>query len=116
MAVTSPEFDKAFEIFLNGCQELLASYFKEKFPTLATPKLVVEVGTRYIRIIQEQDGFQDSFGFRKSSRNAFAFVDSLNGDILKPASWKAPAKHARGNIFDPNPLARMTVHGPEYMK
>jgi len=23
-----------------------------------------------------------------------------NGDVLKSASWRAPAKHARGNIFD----------------
>jgi hypothetical protein len=29
-----------------------------------------------------------------------AFIDMRNGDIYKPASWKAPAKHVRGNIFD----------------
>jgi hypothetical protein len=23
-----------------------------------------------------------------------------NGDILRPATWNAPAKHARGNLFD----------------
>ena len=33
-------------------------------------------------------------------RSAFAFVDKKTGDVLKPASWSAPAKHARGNIFD----------------
>lgn len=27
------------------------------------------------------------------------FVDLSNGDILKAATWSAPAKHARGNIF-----------------
>jgi hypothetical protein len=38
-----------------------------------------------------------------------------NGDVLKPASWKAPAKGARGNIFDEhNGLNRMTEYGPEY--
>lgn len=42
-------------------------------------------GTRYTKL--------------KTSRgSAFAFVDMTNGDILKAASWKAPAKHARGNI------------------
>jgi hypothetical protein len=28
-----------------------------------------------------------------------SFVDKSNGDVLKAASWKAPAKHARGNIY-----------------
>jgi hypothetical protein len=28
-----------------------------------------------------------------------AFIDMNNGDIYKPAGWKAPAKHVRGNIF-----------------
>jgi hypothetical protein len=26
------------------------------------------------------------------------FIDLTNGDILKADGWKAPAKHARGNI------------------
>jgi len=28
-----------------------------------------------------------------------AFIVKENGDILKPASWKVPAKHSRGNIY-----------------
>jgi len=28
-----------------------------------------------------------------------SFVDLTNGNVLKPASWRAPAKHARGNIL-----------------
>ena len=27
------------------------------------------------------------------------FVEKSTGDIFKPAGWKAPAKHVRGNIF-----------------
>jgi len=30
----------------------------------------------------------------------FCFVDPNNGDIYYPASWAAPAKHVRGNIYD----------------
>jgi hypothetical protein len=36
------------------------------------------------------------------------------GDLLKSASWKAPAKHARGNIIDGT--ARYGKYGPEYLK
>lgn len=31
--------------------------------------------------------------------NIKAFIDKKTGDIYKPASWKAPAKHARGNVL-----------------
>lgn len=32
----------------------------------------------------------------------YAFIDKETGDIFKPASWKAPAKGVRGNVFSPN--------------
>jgi len=33
--------------------------------------------------------------------SVYCFVDIATGDILKAAGWSAPAKGARGNIFDP---------------
>ena len=49
--------------------------------------------------------------------SAWAFVDKESGDILKPASWNAPAKHARGNVFDMHGgLKYITVYGPAYMR
>ena len=30
----------------------------------------------------------------------WCFVDAATGDVYKPASWKAPAKHVRYNLFD----------------
>ena len=31
--------------------------------------------------------------------SAWCFVDATTGDVYKPASWKAPAKHVRYNLF-----------------
>jgi hypothetical protein len=45
-------------------------------------------GDRYVRIIHANGG-----------NSAYAFIEIATGNILKPASWKSPAKHARGNIF-----------------
>ena len=36
------------------------------------------------------------------------------GDLLKPANWRAPAKHSRGNILDAS--AVYTSYGPAYLK
>jgi hypothetical protein len=36
------------------------------------------------------------------------------GDLLKPASWRTPAKHSRGNIFDGTD--NWSYYGPEYLK
>jgi len=35
------------------------------------------------------------------------------GDLLKPAGWRTPAKHSRGNIFDGTD--KWTFHGPAYL-
>lgn len=47
-------------------------------------------------------------------RSAFCFVDMSNGDILKAASWSAPAKHARGNIA--NGAKDLTRFGAIYLR
>ena len=49
--------------------------------------------------------------------SAWAFIDRSTGDVLKPATYKAPAKHARGNIFDPqNGMSSMGPYGPAYLR
>lgn len=53
--------------------------------------LSLDVGVRYARIVVANN----------ASRSCFGFVDLTNGDVLKSASWKTPAKNfARGNIND----------------
>lgn len=62
-------------------------------------------GKRYARIITAGRG----------SRSVYCFVDLENGDVLKSASWKTPAKGARGNIFaDDEGMGRMGPYGAGY--
>ena len=42
----------------------------------------ITVGKKYYKIIQKSGGVH-------------AFVDKQTGEVYKPASWKAPAKHIR---------------------
>lgn len=73
------------------------------------PNVDFELGRRYVRIVKS-----DNEG---SHRSVWGFVDKTNGDVLKAASWKAPAKHARGNIFDlDKALANCDWTGPNYLR
>ena len=71
-----------------------------------TPTIEVQFGPKYARIVRI-DG---------SSTSAYAFVDVAAGDIFKSESWKKPAKHARGNIGDADPLACCEVFSVRYLR
>ena len=104
----STEFDIALGIFLKGAQKRIDDYLK-KMGYDWSEVLSVDVGKRYVRVVKT-----DSSGGRRS---AFCFVDKENGDVLKTASWKVPAKHARGNIFDSdNGLKWISAHGAAYLR
>jgi hypothetical protein len=84
--------------FMRLSQIMLDAYMQSKFPTLPRVELIWAGGIRYFNIQrQEVCGSIDKPVKRNS---AWAFIDLTNGDILKPATWRAPAKHSRGNVFD----------------
>ena len=59
------------------------------------PILSIEKGRRYARIVAN-DSHKNG-----TSRSVWGFIDMTNGDLLKAAGWKAPAKNfARGNILN----------------
>lgn len=64
---------------------------EKKDSILDADKFSIENGTRYAKIVRLAHG---------NSRSVHSFVDRGNGDILKAASWRAPAKHPRGSVLD----------------
>jgi hypothetical protein len=96
------QFNEAFQKFIEGAQAKVDAEYKDS-PNL-NPRLEYDDGKKFVRV--KKVDVQTS---------AFAFIDKTNGNVLKPAGWKAPAKGARGNLFDDkNGLGRMTAYGPEY--
>lgn len=82
-----------------------------------------EGGEKFLRVMSTET--KDGKEVRASIYCFIALVDSESkalgkvkkGDVLKPASWKTPAKHARGNIFDAhNGLAACNSYGPAYLR
>ena len=57
----------------------------------------VKTGKKYYKIVQmEFDTFQNRNEYRAGS--VHAFVDKKTGQVYKPASWQAPAKHVRYDL------------------
>ena len=47
----------------------------------------------------------------RGSRSVYCFINKRNGDILKPAGWRAPAKGARGSVIDIYTYKNSNWHG-----
>ena len=60
-------------------------------------KFVVKTGKRYYKIVQQEFETWEKSKYYGQYRDGsvHCFVDKETGDVYKPASWKAPAKHIR---------------------
>lgn len=104
----SESFEDRLKTFIDGCQKLVDEQYKDH--PFGSPKIAVCGGRKYVKIARYEN---DS----DSPSCVFCFVDSINGNVLKAASWSAPAKHARGNIYnDDNGLSCMSAYGPAYLR
>ena len=57
----------------------------------------IKTGKKYYKIVQMNfDTFQNRNEYREGS--VHAFVDKQTGQVYKPASWQAPAKHVRYDL------------------
>ena len=92
-----------FEIWLEGVN----NEFEGK--VYSWKSLVAKKGSKFIKI---QSG-SSVWGFVCMYDGMFQGYPVKKGDLMKPASWRAPAKHSRGNIFDGT--ARYKWTGPEYL-
>ena len=74
-------------------------------------KFVVKNGRKYYKIMQHEfDTFRDRNEYREGS--VHAFVDKKTGEVYKPASYNAPAKHVRYDLRIIND--RIRLHDPNY--
>ena len=60
-------------------------------------RFVVKTGKRYYKIVQQEFETWEKSKYYGQYRDGsvHCFVDKETGDVYKPASWKAPAKHIR---------------------
>ena len=102
-------FKKEIEEFAGRVQDMFDETYK--FDLSLKPTVVVKFGRKYAKLIKEYNT-----GPRGSQRHVYGFVDMHTGDIYKAATWRAPAKHARGNIFNNDGgMGACTVYGIKYL-
>ena len=76
-----------------------------------TLDLKLKPGRKFIKVVEGSR----VWGFVAKVDGVHKGVPMLKGDILKAASWRAPAKHSRGSIFDAEMHESFSWTGPNYL-
>ena len=76
-----------------------------------TLDLSLKPGRKFIKVVEGTR----VWGFVAKVNGTHKGVPMLKGDILKAATWRAPAKHSRGSIFDSEMHKSFSWTGPNYL-
>lgn len=100
--------DKQIQDWVDDLNKELSEVFEKQFTNLKWKPITINKGRNRVKLVRDNG----VWGF-------ISLVDDPKlgakpGDLLKAASWNAPAKHPRGNILDGT--ARYKWTGPEYLK
>ena len=95
--------------FITKVNSEIEEYYSTHLSNLTPKPMEMRVGSKFIKLISNGS----VWGFISRYDGEYKGVPIKKGDLLKAASWKAPAKHARGNIIDGT--ARYSVYGPQYI-
>lgn len=116
--------EQRIELFLKAADSIAQDYWNRmKFTFGAAPTHRADfISDKWVKIVnlEERNGV-------KTVTSVYAFIclqdgqtKSLGtlkkGDIHKPATFKAPAKHARGNVFNEDFAKCLNEHGPVYLR
>lgn len=75
------------------------NYGRMNMPYDCRETVSAEYNSKYIKVVRVRSG---------KSVSVYAFID-YDGNIFKAASWRAPAKHARGTILDNESIEKATT-------
>jgi len=103
-------FDNAMETLLVKIQE---NYDNRYMGSNVHKKLdlTLKPGRKFIKVVEGSR----VWGFIAKVNGVHKDVPMLKGDILKAATWRAPAKHSRGSIFDAEMHKSFSWTGPNYL-
>ena len=101
-------FDESMDRLLLEIQVAYDNWSKFNTKTL---DLSLKPGRKFIKVVEGTR----VWGFVAKVDGLHKGVPMLKGDILKAATWRAPAKHSRGSIFDKEMHKSFSWTGPNYL-
>jgi hypothetical protein len=111
--MTTDEYYKTNPIvkkFIDEVNEKIETYYKTNLSNLTFEPVKVDIGTKFIKITHNSS----VWGFISRFDGTFKGRQIRKGDLMKAASYKAPAAISRGNIGAGT--AQWDVYGPNYVK
>ena len=90
------DFDSALNLLVENIHQDFLNW--NTGPPIRSFPIKLKPGRKFIKIIRDNS----VWGFVAKEDGMHKGVPMKMGDVLKAASYNAPAKHTRGNIFDDN--------------
>ena len=107
--------------FVRVADEIVAKHWKDRNYTFApAPTHRADyLSDKWVRVVvlRPNGDVESVYAFIALVDNTTKALGNVRvGDIMKPATFKAPAKHARGNVFHENFRTCLDFHGPVYLR
>ena len=103
------------ELLIDLINKAMLKHYQANFTHLEAPSVGVDGnGKKYLRVSNFKFVADRGKWYPES---VFFFVDLTNGNLLRPATYKAPElKNPRGNVFDKDILTKLTPYGVVYVR
>lgn len=103
------------ELLIALINKAMLKHYQATFTHLEAPSVGVDGnGKKFLRVSTFKFVAERGKSYPES---VFFFVDLTNGNLLKPATYKAPeTKNPRGNVFDKDILTKLTPYGVVYVR
>jgi hypothetical protein len=103
---TTQTFETALADYLADIQKATDKDFETNYPRLFNselhPKYLAQPGKKWVKIVRAD----------AAQKSVFCFVDPQTGDLYKAATWNAPAKGIRGNIYE----SKRPINGGQFYR
>lgn len=105
--------------FVASTQHKLDLHRKQNFPSLGRRLLSIEYKDKWAKIVARDEGSKGGSVYAWIALKNFETKELgpvTAGDIHKAASWKKPAKHARGSVLRPETWTCAGPYSIEYLR
>ena len=99
-----------FDASVAGLLNDINMKYHKSFPNGKNMVLSLVAGRKFVKVVNDNS----VWGFIAKKDGEHKGLPMKKGDVFKPASWRAAAKHVRGSIFDTN-TNWFAWTGPNYL-